>query len=559
MTRATKAGLGCFLLFLVLWAAGTFFLRLYDPDTFATARAWHAWLPFYMSRVQDVPVFIAIVAGLGLTLLLSRFGGSFEIDQRRANIAVAALAVAVFAFIVWGSHAIYLDYPLSMDEFFADYQAQVYASGRLAVPVPGEFAPYRLGFFHVFMRFLDGGAVWIGPYLPAHSILRAPFSLLGAPEILNALAVAGSVALAAFIARRLFPGDLWAPVAAALLTAGSAQIVITGMSPFAQTLHLFLNLAWLALFMSDRRWAFILLPWIGALAMGLHRVHYHLLFAVPFFAYMALQRRWKWLLYTCPIYTVAFIGFSNWFRIADMLLADRGSVDVVNFATSHFRAAANIAEVTSSVIYNSAAAALNLFRLAAWQHLLLLPLAAVAVFHWRRLPTIVKLLAIGCAITLVARFAITPNGGHQWGYRYFHNMLGNLVLLSVAGLIFLRDELPAGGRPRLARMLAWSSALSLFVLLPIRAVQVNDFVRPFARASAYLESLPQDVVFIDTAGIWIGSDLVRNDPWLRNRPLLVDMDRITPEQRAALASGKSTVEIGFEDLERFGIKPYNLD
>jgi hypothetical protein len=274
---------------------------------------------------------------------------------------------------------------------------------------------------------------------------------------------------------------------------------------------------------------------------------------------MALHRRWKWLFYTCPIYSVAFLGFSNWGRLAEILVTGAGTVGGADLATTHFKAAITIAGLSNGWIYNTLAAVVNVFRLISWQHLLLLPLAAVALFHWKRLPTVVKLLAIGCAITLVARFMVTPNAGHQWGYRYFHNMLGGLVLLSVAGLIYWREGLSPDWRPRLARMLAWSSAISLFVLLPIRAGQVNDFIRPFARASAYLESLPADVVIVDTTSIWIGQDLVRNDPWLRNRPLLLDKRKLTPEQREALSKDNSVIEIGYEDLQRFGVKPYNVD
>lgn len=559
MTRATQAAFGCFLLFLVVWAAGTFYFRLYDAELFATATAWHSWLPFFMARVQDVPIFLVFMLSLALLLPLSRLGGAVEFTERQTYAVIAVVCGGVFAAALWGSQAIYLDYPLSMDEFFADFQARVYADGAATVAIPGEWLELRQAFFHRFMRFLDGGTLWFGAYLPVHSLFRAPFELIGAPELLNALAASGSVALTAFIAARLFPGDRWAPLAATLLMAGSAQLVIMGMTAYAHTMHLFLNLVWLVLFMSDRRWALVILPWVGALAIGLHQVHYHLLFAFPFFAYMALQRRWLWLAYTCPIYAAAFLGFSNWFRLVDLMVAGSGTVDMAALATAHLNTATTIATNSGGGLYAGLAAGANIFRLVAWQHLLLLPLALVALFHWKRLPLIVKLLVIGFAITLVARLLVTPNPGHQWGYRYLHNMLANFVLLAVAGLIFLRDGLPLDWRPRLARALAWSSAISLFVLLPIRAVQVNEFVRPFAEASAYLETLPAEIVVIDTASIWIGQDLVRNDPWLRNRPLLIDKAKISPDQQAALAKEKTVIEVNFSDLQRFGLKPYQAD
>ncbi|NNE82411.1 MAG: hypothetical protein HKN28_00410, partial [Alphaproteobacteria bacterium] len=417
MTRPIKAGLGCSLLFLFLWAAETFVFRLIDAENFATAIKWHPWLPFYMSRVQDVPIFTVILVSLAILLPLSRFGKTFAITERHAFVGIGALVGLVFVVVLWGSHGVYLNYPLSMDEYFADYQALVYANGATGVLVPEEWAPYRTALFHRFLQLLDSGTLWFGAYLPVHSLFRAPFSLLGAPSILNALAVSGSVGLTAIIARRLYPHDLWAPIAATLLMAGSAQILIVGMSAYAHTMHLFLNLVWLALFLSDRRWAFVLLPWIGALAIGLHQVHYHLLFAFPFFVCLAFQRRWRWLLYACPIYAVAFLGFTNWFRIAEIIITNSGSVGATELTTSYFQSAAGIATSSSTWLYSSLAGSLNIFRLVAWQHLILLPLAAVALFHWRRLPLVVKLLVIGCAITLAVRLLGTPNPGHQWGYR----------------------------------------------------------------------------------------------------------------------------------------------
>lgn len=554
MTNPIKAALGCFALFVLLWGVAMYFFGLTDAEAFASARQWHAWLPFYMSRVQDVPAFPVFVAALAIAAAASMVGGALRLPDRLGSYVIGAVAVVAFAFVLWGSSALYFDYPLSMDEYFADYQAKVYASGAIGVPVPEQWASVHAALFHRFMRTLAGGTFWFGGYLPVHSLLRAPFQWLGAPQLLNALGVAGSIVLVAMIARRLFPSDRLAPVAAALLMAGSAQVIITGMTAYAHTMHLFLNLVWLALFLSDRRWAVVVLPWIGALAIGLHQVHYHLLFAFPFFVWMVWRRRWGWLAYTCPIYGAAFLGFSNWWRLADLLFSGHGSVAVTDMATTQLELTMRFARSYTSLIYNSLAAGLNIFRLVAWQHLLLLPLVFVALWHWRRLPTVVKLLAIGCAITLVARFIVTPNPGHQWGYRYMHNMLGNLVLLAVAGLVVLRQDLPADWRPRATRLLAWSSLASLLILVPMRGLQVSQFVRPFAQASAYLAHLPADVVIIDTATIWIGADLVRNDPWLRNRPLLLDKSRLSADQQAALAQNYRVLDINFDDLRQFGMK-----
>ncbi len=160
-------------------------------------------------------------------------GGTFELTGRRLKMIWAALLAFVFALVLWGSYEIYLAYPLSMDEYFADHQATVYASGALGVPVPQDWLFVTRALFHGFMRVLDNGTFWFGAYLPIHSMFRAPFEFIGVPAALNAFGVVGSVILVAHIARRLFPDDIWAPIAAALLLAGSAQVLIMGMTAYA--------------------------------------------------------------------------------------------------------------------------------------------------------------------------------------------------------------------------------------------------------------------------------------------------------------------------------------
>lgn len=554
MSRSIRTGFGFFFFCLTVWGVVTGVFLTFDAEALTQLNNWHVWLPVYLFRVQDVPVYFVIAGLLAAVGFLSRTGGAFVLTDRRAHAGIAVLAVAVFGVVLWGSRGVYLDYPLSMDEYFADYQARTYAAGVMTVPVPVEWADYRTALFGNFLTFMKNGTQWFGPYLPVHSLFRATFILLGAPEILNALAIAGLIPLMAWISRRIFPDDRWAPVAAALLIAGSAQIMVVGMTAYAHSMHLFLNMLWLALFIADRRLATAFLPWVGVLAMGLHQAHYHLMFAFPFVCYMVVKRRWAWLAYACFIYGVAFLIFTNWRRFVEMMITANGAVDILDWASVRVKSAVGVAG-RSSLAYVMIAGLSSLSRLFAWQHLLALPLAILGLVYWKKFPVVIKLLALGCLLTLALRLLGTPNPGHGWGYRYMHNMLGNVSLLAVAGLVYLRNELAAVGRQRLARSLAWSSILSVLILLPIRLIQVNDFVRPFATASAYLAHLPQKVVIVDTASMWIGQDFVRNDPWLKNRPILVNRARLTPESERALRKDRGAIVVGYDDLAKFGIKP----
>src|SRR5262249_40387665 len=84
------------------------------------------------------------------------------------------------------------------------------------------------------------------------------------------------------IAKRLFPDVAEAPLLAALLLLVSPQFLMTAASGFAFTAHLALNLLWLSLFLRGSLRAHCLSALAGFFAIGLHQVHFHVLFAAPF-------------------------------------------------------------------------------------------------------------------------------------------------------------------------------------------------------------------------------------------------------------------------------------
>ena len=56
------------------------------------------------------------------------------------------------------------------------------------------------------------------------------------------------------------------------------------------------------------------------------------------------------------------------------------------------------------------------------------------------------------------------------------------------------------------------------VMLPLRMYQMHSFTKPYADAYAEIRNADADVVIVDPNEIWFGGDLVRNDPYLGNRP-----------------------------------------
>ena len=70
------------------------------------------------------------------------------------------------------------------------------------------------------------------------------------------------------------------------------------------------------------------------------------------------------------------------------------------------------------------------------------------------------------------------------------------------------------GERRVRGLVAGSVVVTLLWQLPMRMVQVEGFVRPFAAASRYIQRLDSPVVVVLAARGWYARDLVRNDPFL---------------------------------------------
>ena len=117
-----------------------------------------------------------------------------------------------------------------------------------------------------------------------------------------------------------------------------------------------------------------------------------------------------------------------------------------------------------------------------------------------------------------------PWQGHGWGYRYLHGFLGSFALLAGYGWQSLVGTPDSGRR---AGMLAFGSAISLVVLLPIHLKQAHDFVAPYRRAYAAIRAAPAEIVLVDGTGLLYAEDLVRNAPDLANRPKIMDLLSLT--------------------------------
>jgi hypothetical protein len=160
---------------------------------------------------------------------------------------------------------------------------------------------------------------------------------------------------------------------------------------------------------------------------------------------------------------------------------------------------------------------------------------------------------LGIVATLGVVLLIIPYQGHGWGYRYLHGCLGSVCLLAARGWISVTAR-KAGikGNPGLA--LVSSAALSLLVLLPWRSYQVNRLITPYAVAAEAIGRSRADVVIVDSADIWYGTDLVRNDPLLRTSPKVMNLFTLDEAQLRALCQRYDVAIFGPVDAPRFGLR-----
>jgi hypothetical protein len=167
-----------------------------------------------------------------------------------------ALVLVVTAIVVMGSllgHRVVMhSYPLSMDEFNAEFQSRIFETGHLSASVPEPWPDQAALITPGFVTFDAVDHSWRSAYLPVYAALRAMALKFSAASMLNPLLAAASLFCVAGIARRLWPGDSAAPALAVLMLASSSQFLATTMTVYSIPAHLSLNLLWLGLYLNEK-------------------------------------------------------------------------------------------------------------------------------------------------------------------------------------------------------------------------------------------------------------------------------------------------------------------
>jgi hypothetical protein len=512
------------------------------------------WLTTFFYRTQDafwLGWLALLLLGLAFVRIPTVISRTTSIILLYPRTVAVSLAVVVLICGRIGTYTVFHGYYLSRDEILADFDAVILRSGTAIAPVNPEWRPVASALEPRFMVPIAHGAGFVSAYLPVNAAFRAAVGLVADPAWTSpVLAAFGTIATFG-IARRLWPTRLDAALISALFVATSSQVLITSMTSYAMTAHLALNLIWLWLFLRDDKIGHGAAITVGFLASGLHQLIFHPLFVAPFvFRLWTSGRRPLALTYVVSYALICLFWISYW----QIILAWQGLLPSAPNNAGPLYFMIRVAFLLAGFHWTGVELMLqNLLRFVDWQNPILLPLSFFAYRSVRDGTGIARQLTAGLILTLVAMFILLPYQGHGWGYRYVHGLIGSLSLLAGYGWIALsaratRDEMAAAWT-----MLVIGSVVAWLIVLPAHAKHAQDFAMPYIKASGAIERTSTDLVIVDKSGLLFAEDLIRNDPFLRNRPKVLDLTALDDAELANLCARYSISLFGRPRLLAFGI------
>lgn len=487
---------GAYLVQRALLAATVSFLllaTLYLPFLPDPRFGWSLGLVFG----QDLTASIFIGVALAITAYVLRMRVSLPVMPRTFRHALLAVYLAVFALTGGGAVWLLDGFPFSHDEFLLVQEARVFLSGHLAAVIPTEWRPFIDALQPFYVRVSEDESLLSTGYFPGSAALYAAFETFGGGPLEGPILAVGCVVLTAQIARQIFPDQNHLALPAALLLAVSPQFLVTAMTPYAMTAHLFLNLAWLALFLHGTRLAHTGAIIIGALAIAQHQIHVHVLFALPFLADLALRRRKLGLsLAYAAVYALVFVGCLEWRNFVLGGPALNPSIDrtelsgidalLARISTSFFEAR-SLAEPIFWLAY--------LLRFASWQNPVAIVLVLIGLATVRRAPRPIRLLTISIPVSLLPYILLVNQQGVGWGFRYLHVHLGTMSLLAIWAVTELRRRIRDVGEWRQLRTaVIVLGAFTAPVLITWRMLDFTSVVLPYRDLEARLQATGQDVL-----------------------------------------------------------------
>jgi hypothetical protein len=433
--------------------------------------------------------------------------------------------------VVWslGAIFVYRDQPLSMDEYAAVFQSQVFATGHLAGSMPVDLLDHLVpeGFQNLFLNVSKTSGEVSSSYWPSFALLLTPFTWLGIPWACNPVLSGLTVLVLNRLALRLF-GSVEAAGMVTLFTLASPVFFADGVSYYSMTAHLLANSLFMLLVLQPTPRRLLLAGVVGSVALTLHNPVPHILFAVPWFSWLAAQPRpiaklsILWAAYL-PLCILLGLG---WFMHSGSLASSGGPVAG---SVGSLHSVANAFAVPTMNLYY--ARLVGVAKILLWSSPCVFALAFAGAWRARHDARLMTLLA-SAVLTFVGYLFVWADQGHGWGFRYFHSAWLVLPLLATAFLFkphasSAAAKLTGAEEPTLSADLRTymvvCAVLSLVTSVGLRAAQISEFIGDHLDQLPHYAGTGPRVVVIAGVGFY-PYDLVQNDPFLRKDEIrMVDL------------------------------------
>jgi len=520
-TRDTRMILGVSLVLAVMGVVAALRIRGLVSSIFELPIFFHQFV------VHDLPgsalcaiLLLAALLSLSHSLLPAK---ALELLDRYRWFVAAVLT----GLLAVGTLTVYHNYPLCVDEFAQLFQARIFAAGKIWAQYPPDLVDRLLSFTDLLFTPSRVTGRVISSYWPGFSLLETPFVLMGAPWLLNPLLGAGTLLLIRHIAAKLYP-DSDAPSWAMLFALASPAFVVQSISYCAMSAQLFLNLLFTALVLNTTPRRLVLAGLVGSLALLHKNPVPHIFYALPWIVWIGARRgRWRSLIWLA----IGYLPLSVLFGIGWAALRFHFRMEGEAGGKTAWEAPWYMLSIFSigDLLWVLVCRTLAFLKLSAWA----VPgLAIMAAIGAKRAWADVRLraLAISAILTFLGYLIFLPDQGHGWGYRYFHSAWGTLPLLACALVATKKATGPKQFNP-LACAAGTLAVSSLVLLNGLRLLQVDAFVQRHLSQLPALDRNRAQVCFVRPDEGYYSIDLVRNDPFLREKTVFVRSSGPEDEKR----------------------------
>ena len=512
-------------------------LKFTDPTIPKNANNFYTYT---LSHFEPLSLYATVAFFIALGYFSNKRAFEFKWGQRLLASPKLPLyvALAVVLFAGFGRFLVYQDFDLCVDEYLSQFEANILQQHHLMAPIPENWVKEEHAMnvpFQIFKQ-IEDKTYWASGFLPGYAFLNFLFNSLYLGWALGPLMAGASILLLASLGRRAFPKEaIFAANCAVLLLVCSPQFIAMALTKFAWPGHLCGTLLWVWLITHSKRSLFLLTPILGVFLIGLHQPQVHFLVAAPFLLRLLYRFQWRDMIWFGAWY---LWGIWVWFHVYTMLRPSMTGVggDLNNLGFPY----------ALSIFITSC----HFITFYAWMTPILLPLMLIAIANLRMQPALVWDSILAAALTFFFYLSFPHFQGHGWGYRFMHPAYGLLALVGAGGLV-------AWGRIYKTSIgvnaLMCSAIFSLTLQLPYRIYELRTMVCPLAWTWDYVASRPSDFVLIKTSEFWYACDLIRNDPWLKKKPLVFDANGLSEEQVAKLHRLGTVSVVGANEARPFGV------